>query len=62
MAQLKPETKKAIKTTLLKVAFFFGLVTGVLSGKPSSMDSTGKAYAALFPEEINKTSSFTQGS
>ncbi len=51
MAQIKPETKKAIKKTLLKVAFYFGLVTGVLDGKAPSMDNAGAAYAALFPDE-----------
>ncbi len=51
MAQIKPETKKVIKKTLLKVAFYFGLVTGVLSGKSPSMETAGKAYTALFPEE-----------
>ncbi len=53
MAQIKKETKQAIKKTLLKVAFYFGLVSGVLSGNSPSMDSAGKAYSALFPEEMN---------
>ncbi len=52
MAQIKPETKKVIKKTLLKVAFYFGLVTGVLSGNAPTMESAGKAYSALFPEEM----------
>ncbi len=53
MAQIKKETKQAIKKTLLKVAFYFGLVTGVLNGKAPSMESAGNAYSALFPDEMN---------
>ncbi len=52
MAQIKPETKKVIKKTLLKVAFYFSLVTGVLNGMSPSMESAGNAYNALFPEEM----------
>ncbi len=52
MAQMKKETKQAIKKTLLKVAFYFGLVTGVLNGKSPSMETAGNAYSALFPEEM----------
>ena len=53
VAQIKPETKNKIKKTLLKVAFYFGVVTGILSGKSSAIDSAGNAYAVLFPDEIN---------
>ncbi len=53
MAQIKPETKKVIKKTLLKVAFYFGLVTGVLSGKSPAMETAGNAYSALFPDEMS---------
>ncbi len=54
MAQMKKETKQAIKKTLLKVAFYFGLVTGVLNGKSPSMETAGNAYSALFPEEMKQ--------